>query len=51
MNPGVVDEGHDLTTSVLVISANGGKGVVHELLEDVGVLGAVQHLNRDHLIL
>ena len=51
MYPSVVYEGDDPAAPVLVIGAYGDEGAIHELLEDIGVLGAIQHLDRDDFLL
>ena len=51
MNSSVVYEGYDPAAPVLVIGAYGDEGAIHELLEDIGILGAIQHLDRDDFLL
>ena len=47
----IVDEGHQSPTSILAGPAKCLEGAVDELLEDIRVLGAVENLDRDHLVL
>ena len=47
----IVDEGHQSPTSILAGPAKCLEGAVDELFEDIRVLGAVENLDRDHLVL
>ena len=47
----IVNEGHDLTTSVLTGVPYGLEGAVEEIFEDDCILGSVEDLHRNHFFL